>query len=81
MTGYLTQTLGEWMVRHEKDDKLYPLCPETKKWSEKSEVKRYLKENIEVVFDFIINGEYCETKQEMIKNYFVKIKRIEHESI
>jgi len=81
MTGYLTQTLGEWMVRHEKDDKLYPLCPDNQKWLDKPETQRFLKENIEVVFDFLIKGEYCETKEEMIKNYFAKIKQIEHESI
>ena len=81
MTGYLIQTLGEWMVRHQKDDKVYPLCPETKKWSERPETKKYLKENTEVVFDFIIKGEYCETKEEMTKNYFAKIKRVEHESL
>jgi hypothetical protein len=81
MTGYLTQTLGKWMVRHKKDDKLYPLCPDTQKWLDKPETQRFLKENIEVVFDFLIKGEYCETKEEMIKNYFAKIKQIEHESL
>jgi len=81
MTGYLTQTLGEWMVKYGDDKKLYPLCPETKKWSTRSEVKHFLKENLEVVFDFVIKGEYCETKEEMIKNYFAKIKRIEHDSL
>ncbi len=81
MTGYLTQTLGEWMVRDKKDEKLYPLCPETKKWSQESEVKKNLKENVEVVFDFLIQGEYCDIKKEMIKNYFAKIKRIEHQSL
>ena len=81
MTGYLTQTLGEWMVRHEKDDKLYPLCPETQRWLEKPGTQKIIKENIEVVFDFIIKGEYCETKEEMIKNYFAKIKQVEHQSL
>jgi hypothetical protein len=69
------------MVRHDKDDKLYPLCPDTKKWTLRSETQKYLKENIEVVFDFIVKGEYCETKEEIIKNYFAKIKRVEHESL
>lgn len=83
MKGYLTQTLGEWMVKHDSngDIKLYPLCPETQKWSKKNETKKFLKEGIEVVFDFIIKGEYCETKEEMIKNYFAKIKRVEHDSL
>ena len=81
MKGYLTQSSGEWVVRHDTDEKTYPLCPESKKWSEKPGTQKYLKENIEVVFDFVIKGEYCETKEEMIKNYFAKIKRVEHESI
>jgi hypothetical protein len=81
MTGYLTQSLGEWMVKREGDDNLYPLCPETKKWAEKDGTQKYLKENTEVVFDFIVKGEYCETKEEITKNYFAKIKRVEHESL
>ncbi len=81
MTGYLTQTFGEWMVKHSMDDKLYPFCPETKNWSTRPEIQKFLKENLEVVFDFVIKGEYCETKEEMIKNYFAKIKRVEHDSI
>ncbi len=81
MTGYLTQTLGEWMVKHGEDNKLYPLCSETKKWLVKPGTQKFLKENLEVVFDFIVKGEYCETKEEMIKNYFAKIKRVEHDSL
>jgi hypothetical protein len=81
MTGYLTQTLGEWMVKNESDEKLYPLCPETQKWSERTETQNFLKEGIEVVFDFVIKGEYCETKEEITKNYFAKIKQVEHSSI
>ena len=41
--------------------------PETQKWALRSETQKYLKEDIEVVFDFIIKGEYCETKEEMTK--------------
>lgn len=81
MTGYLTQTLGEWMVKHDKDDKLYPLCPDSKIWIVKDSTTKFLKEGIEVVFDFVIKGEYCETKEQMIKNYYPKLKRIEHESL
>lgn len=83
MTGYLTQTLGEWMVKHGegKDQKTYPLCPDSKKWIENPNTQKFLKENIEVVFDFVIKGEYCETKEQMTKNYFIKIKQVEHTSI
>ena len=83
MTGYLTQTLGEWMVKHGKDNdsKIYPLCPNTKEWMEKNKNRPFIREGIAVVFDFIVKGEYCETKEEIIKNYFAKIKRVEHDSL
>jgi hypothetical protein len=81
MKGYLTQTLGEWMVRHDEDDKVYPLCNTSRLWSEKNDTQKFLKEGVEVVFDFIVKGEYCETKEEITKNYFAKIKRVEHDSI
>lgn len=83
MTGYLTQTLGEWMVKHENngDTKLYPLCPQSLEWTHKTETKKFLKENIEVVFDFLVKGEYCETKEQITKNYFAKIVQVEHTSI
>jgi hypothetical protein len=50
-------------------------------WSEKNATQKFLKEGVEVVFDFIVKGEYCETKEEITKNYFAKIKRVEHDSI
>ena len=34
-----------------------------------------------LLFDFIIKGEYCETKEMMIKNYTARIKKIEHDSL
>lgn len=81
MKGYLTQTLGEWMVKHEDNEKLYPLCPISKNWSKRDGTQKFLKEGVEVVFDFIVEGEYCETKGEIIKKYFAKINQVEHSSI
>jgi hypothetical protein len=83
MLGHLVKQNGDWVVKYDDNGmiKMYPLCSETQKWSQKPEIKNFLKEDIEVVFDFIVRGEYCETKEEMIKNYFAKIKRIEHESL
>ena len=71
------------MVRYDDNGilKLYPFCPETQKWSQKPEVKKVIKEDIEVLFDFIITGEYCKIKEQMIKNCFAKIKKIEHETL
>jgi hypothetical protein len=81
MTGYLIQTLGEWMVKYGDDEKVYPLCEKSKKWLLKESTQKFLKEDLEVVFDFVVKGEYCETKEQMIKNYFAKIKRVEHHSL
>ena len=44
VSGNLTQTLGEWMVRHGDDDKVYPLCTKSKLWSEKNDTQKFLKE-------------------------------------
>jgi hypothetical protein len=83
MTGHLIKHNGDWMVKYDDNGilKLYPFCPETQKWSQKPEVKKFIKEDIEVLFDFIIMGEYCKIKEQMIKNYFAKIKKIEHETL
>ena len=81
MKGYLTQTLGEWMVKNEDGEKLYPLCPISKNWSKRDQTQKFLKEGVEVVFEFIIEGEYCETKEEMVKKYFAKIMKVEHSSM
>ena len=83
MTGHLIKHNGDWMVKYDDNGilKLYPFCPETQKWSQKPEVKKFIKEDIEVLFDFIITGEYCKIKEQMIKNCFAKIKKIEHETL
>jgi len=69
------------MVKDHKDEKLYPLCEDSKKWLLKESTQKFLKEDLEVVFDFVIKGEYCETKEQITKNYFAKIKRVEHHSL
>ena len=83
MTGHLIKHNDDWMVRYDDNGilKLYPFCPETQKWSQKPEVKKFIKEDIEVLFDFIITGEYCKIKEQMIKDCFAKIKKIEHETL
>ena len=83
MIGHLIKHNDDWMVRYDDNGilKLYPFCPETQKWSQKPEVKKFIKEDIEVLFDFIITGEYCKIKEKMIKNCFAKIKKIEHETL
>ena len=83
MIGHLIKHNDDWVVKYDDNGilKLYPFCPETKKWSQKPEVKKFIKEDIEVLFDFIITGEYCKIKEQMVKNCFAKIKKIEHETL
>ena len=83
MTGHLIKHNEDWVVKYDDNGilKLYPFCPETQKWSQKPEVKKFIKEDIEVLFDFIITGEYCKIKEQMVKNCFAKIKKIEHETL
>lgn len=78
MIGHLIKHNDDWLVKYDDNGilKLYPFCPETQKWSEKPEVKKFIKEDIEVLFDFIITGEYCKIKEQMIKNCFAKIKKL-----
>ena len=78
MIGHLIKHNDDWVVKYDDNGilKLYPFCPETQKWSQKPEVKKFIKEDIEVLFDFIITGEYCKIKEQMIKNCFAKIKKL-----
>ena len=49
MVGHLIKHNDDWMVKYDDNGilKLYPFCPETQKWSEKPEVKKFIKEDIE----------------------------------
>ena len=83
MTGTLIQKDGEWVVKHIKDggEYLYPLCPKTTDWVLQRSTKSFIKEGIEVIFTLIVKGEYCETKEMLLKNYQAKIVSINHETI
>lgn len=82
-TGHLIKQNGEWLVNHNDNGyvKLYPLCFETKKWLEETETEKFIKDEFKVSFEFIVKGEYCQTKDEMTRNYFAKIKTIENEKL
>ena len=77
MKGQLIGQNGEWFVMYDSNGELkkYPLCPESKIFYEDPNNAKELKENLEVNFDFIIKGEFCETKEIFIKNYFAKIRK------
>lgn len=77
MKGVLIKENGEWSVKYgeEKETKIYPLCPDSINWVQKN--KDNMKDGVEVIFDEIVKGEYCITKEMMIKNYFAKIIVVE----
>jgi len=83
MKGLLIKQDNVWVVQYgeEKEMKIYPLCSKSIEWSKKTEVQKFIKEGVEVIFNEIVKGEYCETKEMMIKNYFAKIIMVEHGSI
>jgi hypothetical protein len=83
MTGTLIKKDGNWVVSHIKDgdEYIYPICPKTTDWTLRKSTQLYIKEGIEVVFNLIVKGEYCETKEMLIKNYHAKIVLVNHETI
>ncbi len=48
MLGHLIKQNEQWMVKYDDSgtNKIYPLCAETQKWTQKPEIKNFLKENI-----------------------------------
>jgi hypothetical protein len=83
MNGKLVKSLGEWFVKYDNDGHivLYPLCPQTLVWVNNPLTQKFIKEDIEVVFSLIVKGEYCETKEMLLKNYQAKITSVDHETI
>lgn len=83
MTGKLVKKNGEWVVRYDKnhDEVFYRFCPQTKVWSEKEEVKKFIHDNIEVEFSLIVNGSYDDINELFVKEFCAKIKQVEHSTI
>jgi hypothetical protein len=50
-------------------------------WANNPLTQKFIKEDIEVVFSLIVKGEYCETKEMLLKNYQAKITSVDHETI
>lgn len=83
MNGTLIKINDVWFVQYKKDNHLinYPLCEKSTIWILKPEVKKFIKEGVEVVFHQIVKGEHCETKEMLQKNYFAKVVQIQHETL
>ncbi len=83
MTGKLINIDQEWFVEYDKngEKKIYELSPESLLWAKRYDVDKILNENREVEFSLVVKGEYCETKEMMIKNYFAKLVLINFDTI
>jgi hypothetical protein len=83
MKGKLVNISQEWFVEYDKngENKIYELSPESVLWTKRYDVDKILNENKEVEFNLVVKGEYCETKEMMIKNYFAKLVLINFDTI
>ena len=83
MTGKLINIDQEWFVEYDKNGEniIYELSPESILWTKRYDVDKILNENKEVEFNLVVKGEYCETKEMMIKNYFAKLVLINFDTI
>lgn len=83
MTGKLINIDQEWFVEYNKNGEniIYELSPESTLWTKRYDVDKILNENKEVEFNLVVKGEYCETKEMMIKNYFAKLVLINFDTI
>jgi hypothetical protein len=83
MKGKLVNISQEWFVEYNKngENKIYELSPESVLWTKRYDVDKILNENKEVEFNLVVKGEYCETKEMMIKNYFAKLVLINFDTI
>lgn len=83
MTGTLVIKNGEWVVKYDRghDVIFYELDLKSKKWSNKVEVVKFIREGIEVDFNLIISGEYNKEKESLVKEFHAKILYINHEKI
>jgi hypothetical protein len=83
MTGKIVKKNGEWVVKYDKnhDEVFYILCPQTKLWTEKDEVKKFIHDNIEVEFYLVVNGFYDKVNEQFVKEFCARIKQVEHSTI
>ena len=57
------------------------LCPRTKIWSEREDVKKFIHDNIEVQFNLVVNGSYDKINEMFVKEFCAKITQVEHSTV
>lgn len=83
MDGILIKKNDEWVVKYNKnhDEVFYLLCPQTKIWSEREDVKKFIHDDIEVQFNIVVNGSYDKINEMFVKEFCGKITQVEHSTI
>lgn len=83
MDGILIKKNDEWVVKYNKnhDEVFYLLCPQTKIWSEREDVKKFIHDDIEVQFNIVVNGSYDKINEMFVKEFCAKITQVEHSTI
>lgn len=83
MTGKLLNKNGKWVVEYNKGHEVifYGLDPISEIWSKRESVMKFIHDGIEVDFCLITTGQFNEKKEQIVKEFHVKILYINHETI
>jgi len=83
MTGLLIKRNNQWVVKYDRGHEVlfYEICEQSKIWTQKESVLKFLHENVEVEFNLIVRGSYDRNKQEQVREFCAKIILVEHSSI
>ena len=83
MTGTLAKKNGEWVVKYDRGHEVvfYELDKNSKDWSNRSGVIKFIREGIELDFTLITSGQYNEEQESIVKEFQAKILHINHDTI
>jgi len=83
MTGTLVQKNDEWYIKYDRAHEVlfYQLEDNSKRWSNREGVKKFIHDGIEVDFSLITSGQYKEEQESIVKEFHAKILYINHETI
>lgn len=83
MTGTLVKKNDEWVIKYDQGHEIvfYGLDENSKKWSQKEGVKKFIHDGIEVDFSLITSGVYSEKDEHIVKEYLAKIQYVNHETV
>ena len=83
MTGILVKKNGEWVVKYDRGHEVvfYELDQNSKDWSNRSGVVKFIHEGIELDFTLITSGQYNEEQESIVREFYAKILHINHDTI